>query len=141
VPLITVLPVLFGAFVLVASPVVATGALPGTPGKVLLGVSIAAFFVTALAAIGRDAASDRITASLFGSSPADEALVEEPDSQQASEAEQVERWRRRRLAALGVADTTAMILAAEREFSVHDLERLIATGCPLGTALRILDPA
>lgn len=140
VPLIKVLPVLFGAFVLVAIVVVKTGTLPATPVEVLLGLSIAAFFVTALAAIGRDASRDRTTASLSGSPSADVALVEERDPPRASEVEQVERWRHTRLAALGVADATAMILAAQREFSVHELERLIASGCPLGTALRILDP-
>jgi hypothetical protein len=32
------------------------------------------------------------------------------------------------------------MLAAEPAFSVHELERLLAAGCPLGTALRILRP-
>lgn len=140
VPLITVLPVLFGAFLLAAIVVVKTGTLPATPVEVFLGVSIAAFFVTAFAAIGRDDTRDRTTSFLSESSSADFALVEERDPPHSSEVEQVERWRHARLAALGVADDTATILAAQREFSVHELERLIASGCPLGTALRILDP-
>ena len=42
-----------------------------------------------------------------------------------------------RLRRLGVPRELAATLAAERAFSVHDLERLLAAGCPLGTALRI----
>ena len=140
VSLIKVLPGLFGASVVVAIVVVKTGALLGTPVEVFLGLSIAAFFVSALAAIGRDDPHDRTTASVAGSPLADVALVVEHDRMEGSEVEHVERWRHARLAALGVADETATILAAQREFSVHELERLTASGCPLGTALRILDP-
>ena len=45
------------------------------------------------------------------------------------------------MVAAGVAEDTAAILAAHRMFSVHELERLLDAGCPLGTALRILWPA
>jgi hypothetical protein len=49
-------------------------------------------------------------------------------------------WRRTRLVALGVPEDVALV-HAEDAFSVHELTRLRAQGCPLGTALRILWPA
>jgi hypothetical protein len=45
------------------------------------------------------------------------------------------------LTALGVSEDVALVLAESPSFSVHELKRLLARGCPLGTALRILWPA
>jgi hypothetical protein len=45
------------------------------------------------------------------------------------------------LTRLGVSEYPALILAYDPRFSVDDLKRLLAMGCPLATALRILWPA
>ena len=45
------------------------------------------------------------------------------------------------LVRLGVAEESALFLAAHPAFSVQELKRLLARGCPLATALRILWPA
>jgi hypothetical protein len=42
---------------------------------------------------------------------------------------------------LGVPEYAALILAHDPSFSIDDLKRLRARGCPLPTALRILWPA
>jgi hypothetical protein len=46
------------------------------------------------------------------------------------------RWRTERLMALGYEFAQAALLACSPA-DVHELERLIARGCPLGTAARI----
>jgi len=48
----------------------------------------------------------------------------------------VVRWRTERLMALGYEFAQAALLACSTA-DVHELERLIARGCPLGTAARI----
>jgi hypothetical protein len=45
------------------------------------------------------------------------------------------------LVRLGVSEDAAIFLATDPAFSVQELKRLLARGCPLGTALRILWPA
>jgi hypothetical protein len=45
------------------------------------------------------------------------------------------------LTRLGASEYAALILSQDPSFSVDDLKRLLAMGCPLGTALRILWPA
>jgi hypothetical protein len=47
------------------------------------------------------------------------------------------RWRTERLRFLGYDVARAAVLACSA-VDVHDLERLIARGCPLGTAVRIV---
>ena len=47
------------------------------------------------------------------------------------------RWRTERLTALGYDTARAIILACST-VDVHELERLIARGCPLATAVRIV---
>jgi hypothetical protein len=42
---------------------------------------------------------------------------------------------------LGVPEYAALILSHDPSFSIDDLKRLLARGCPLPTALRILWPA
>jgi hypothetical protein len=46
------------------------------------------------------------------------------------------RWRTRRLTALGY-DLPQAVLLAGSTVDIRELERLIAGGCPLGTAVRI----
>lgn len=46
------------------------------------------------------------------------------------------RWRTERLMALGYEFGHAALLACS-EVDIHELERLIARGCPLGMAARI----
>ena len=45
------------------------------------------------------------------------------------------------LTRLGVAEDAALLLSQDPSFSIPELKRLLARGCPLGTALRILWPA
>ena len=45
------------------------------------------------------------------------------------------------LTRLGVSEYPALMLAHDPSFSIDDLKRLLAMGCPLGTALRIVWPA
>jgi hypothetical protein len=47
------------------------------------------------------------------------------------------RWRTQRLRALGYDLARAVVLACSA-VDVHELERLIVRGCPLGTAVRIV---
>jgi predicted phosphoribosyltransferase len=129
-----------GGLVLAAIVAAKLGALATIPSQVVLAVVIPAFFLTALAAVRADG-SQRRTPDRPGGSHADDAAdIIEDDPPGQSEIEQVERWRHTRLAALGVADESAIILAAQRDFSVHEFERLLGSGCPPDTALRILEP-
>lgn len=132
-----ILALLAGAVVLAAITGVKSGAMSPLAAKVVLGVTIPIFFGAFLAAIPRGG-----TAALgAGWRPAEAPPAAENDVQGGSEAERVYAWRNARLAALGVAADTAMILGAHPTFSVHELDRLLKAGCPLGTALRILWPA
>jgi hypothetical protein len=45
------------------------------------------------------------------------------------------------LSRLGVPEDAALVLSQDPSFSIPELKRLLARGCPLGTALRILWPA
>jgi hypothetical protein len=45
------------------------------------------------------------------------------------------------LTRLGVPEHAALLLAHDPAFSIDDLRRLLAMGCPVGTALRIVWPA
>jgi hypothetical protein len=134
------LAVLLGAVVMAGIAAAKSGALPVLPAKLVLGLSIPLFYAAALGAIRRDGSRGPSSALREGPRRADFALVEEQTGRRVSEIEQVQRWRRARLVALGVADEPARILAARAELSVHELERLLEAGCSLGTALRILDP-
>lgn len=134
-----ILAAFLGAVVLGTIAGLTSGAMPPLPAKVVLGVTIPLLFLTWLAAIP---ATSRIRAAAPrpGGRPL-EASPSEDDLERASEVDRVHGWRNARLLALGVAEDTAMMLAAHRTFSVHELERLVAAGCPLGTALRIVWPA
>jgi hypothetical protein len=135
-----------GAVVLSAIAGVKSGAMPPLAAKVVLGITIPIFFGAFFGAIPRG----RGPALGAGWRPAQGRLrppltfvrpVAENGLQHGSEVERVYAWRSERLAALGVAGETAMILGAHPRFSVHELDRLLKAGCPLGTALRILWPA
>jgi hypothetical protein len=114
------------------------GVLPALAAKVLLGVTIALFFTVSCLAVKLDGANNR------EAPPAPPVVADDRErgdyGESASEVEQVYRWRRMRLERLGVHRELRAILAADAAFSIHELERLVAAGCPLGTALRILQP-
>jgi hypothetical protein len=133
------LPAFAGALVLAAIMGLTLDAVPKLPAKIILGVSIPVFFGAALAAI--PPAGPRPAARRAAPRPDDGAQVADGrDIQSPSGNEHVQAWRRTRLAALGVPEDVALVLAEERSFSHHELKRLLAEGCPLGTALRILWP-
>ena len=129
---------LLGVAILAAIASVKAGALPVLGGKVILGGTIPLFFGMAFAAIRMDSQSGRKAPSVELSF--DEELAVDEDFQLAPEVERVYRWRSTRLSRLGLDQERTDILAAEPAFSVHELERLLGAGCPLGTALRILQP-
>jgi hypothetical protein len=131
---------LAGALVLAAVTGLSLNAVPPLPGKIVLGISLPIFYGTALAAI-TPASPPRRSARLPRQHSDHPAPMTEDDQRHPSEAERVRAWRRARLAALGVPKDAARILADDSSFSVHDLKQLLAEGCPLRTALRILWPA
>jgi hypothetical protein len=132
-----ILALFLGAVVLIAIAGVKSGAMTPLAAKVTLGITIPILFASVLGAIPRG----RAAALRPGWRPAEVASAAEDDLQRGSEAERVHRWRSARLAALGVAEETAVTLAAQPAFSVHDLDRLLEAGCPLRTAVRILWPS
>jgi hypothetical protein len=76
-----------------------------------------------------------------GPRPDDPTRVADDYLQQPSEPERLSARRRTCLAALGVPEDVALVFAEDPSFSIHELNRLRAQGCPLDTALRILWPA
>jgi hypothetical protein len=129
-----------GALVLATIVGLKLEAVPELPAKIILGVSIAVFFGAALAAIPQ--AQPGPAARRAVPRPDDGAgVVDDHDIQSPSEDERVQVWQRTRLAELGVPEDVALVLAEDRSFSHHELKRLLAEGCPLDTALRILWPA
>jgi hypothetical protein len=136
-----ILTALAGALVLAAIMGLKLDAVPELPAKIILGVSIAVFFGAAFGAMGPPA-RPRPAARRPDPRPDDGTPAAETDDlQRPSEDERVHAWRRTRLTALGVPEDVALVLAEDPSFSHHELERLLAHGCPLGTALRILQPA
>jgi hypothetical protein len=116
-------------------------AVPEPPAKIILGVSLAVFYGAALAAI-RPSAPPIPAASRPDPRPQEgRPAADANDDDRPSEDERVRAWRRSRLTALGVPEDVALILAENPSFSHHELKRLLENGCPLGTALRILQPA
>ena len=130
-----------GTLVLAAIMGLNLDAVPELPAKISLGVSMPVFVAAALAAIPARPGS---AARRPGPRPDDAPPVAadyDDDMHRPSEDERVQAWRRTRLAALGVPEDVSLVLAEERSFSLHELKQLLADGCPLGTALRILWPA
>jgi hypothetical protein len=135
-----ILAILLGVAVVAAIAANKSGALPALPAKIVLGVTLPLLYGTSLAAIGTRRPRRGVTVG-GDRRPLEDGPAGQDDLRPAREVEQVYRWRRTRLASLGVTDDAAMILAADGRFSVHEFERLLTAGCPLDTALRILRPA
>ena len=108
-----VLAALAGALVLAAFLALKLDAVPPLPAEIALGVSLPVLY---FALIGT------ITPAVARVSPRREDRFSV-------------------LIRLGVAEYPALILAYDPSFSIDDLRRLLAMGCPLDTALRILWPA
>jgi hypothetical protein len=135
-----ILATLAGALVFAAVTALGLDAVPELPAKIMLGVSIPVFYGAVLGAI-RPPSRPRPAARRPGPYPDHGAPLVDDDLGPPSETERLRAWRSARLAALGVPEDVAPVLAQDPSFSVHELKRLLAHGCPLGTALRILWPA
>jgi hypothetical protein len=143
-----ILATLAGGLVLAAIMGLKLDAMPELPAKIILGISLPVFYGAALGAI-RPPARPRPAARRpdprpdDGTPTGDTDDVQRPseDVQPPSEDERVRAWRRTRLTALGVPEDLALVLAEDLSFSHHELKRLLGRGCPLDTALRILQPA
>jgi hypothetical protein len=131
---------LAGALVLVAITGLSLDAVPELPAKIVLGVSLPVFYGAMLRAItppSRPGPGARRP----GPRPDDATPVADEDLPQPCEAERLSARRRTRLTELGVPEDVALVLAEDPSFSIHELNRLRAQGCPLDTAVRILWPA
>lgn len=58
--------------------------------------------------------------------------------QEESEAERVERWRRRELRRAGYTRDAAQVLSICQDVDLHEAVELIESGCPEQVALKIL---
>ena len=136
----TIIATVAGALVLAAVMGLRLDAVSELPAKIILGVSLAVFFGAAFGAI-RPAARPSPAVRRSDLRPDDGAhAADAGDEQRPSEDERVCAWRRTRLIALGVPVDGALVLAEDASFSHHELRRLLGEGCPLDTALRILQP-
>ena len=135
-----ILATLGGALVLVAITGLSLDAVPELPAKIVLGVSLPLFYVAMLGAITPPSRPGP-AARRPGPRPDDATRVADDDLRQPSEAERLSARRRTRLAALGVPEDIALVLGEDPSFSIDELNRLRAQGCPLDTAVRILWPA
>lgn len=54
------------------------------------------------------------------------------------EADPVRQWRLDELVRAGYTPVDALVLSGRRDVDIHVAERLLRTGCPANTALRIL---
>jgi hypothetical protein len=61
-------------------------------------------------------------------------------SQEARQADEVVRWRRRQLTGAGFGDPLASRLAGDPRWDLHALIELVERGCPPELAARILAP-
>jgi hypothetical protein len=136
-----ILAVLAGVLALAAIIVLRLDAVPALPAKIILGVSLPVLYGAMLGAI-RPRSRPGPAAHRPAPRPDDGngTSVADDDLRHPSEAERLSAWRRTRLVELGVPEDVALVYA-EDAFSVHELNRLRAQGCPLNTALRILWPA
>ena len=128
-----------GALILAAVTGLKLGAVPSLPAKIVLGLSLAVFYgamVGALRPVSRPAPAARHC----GSRPDDRTNSALDDWPHPLEAERVRAWRRARLATLGVPEGAALVLAEDPSFNIKELKQLLANGCPVATALRILWP-
>jgi hypothetical protein len=115
---------------------VQSGVLGPFGARPLLAVTVALFFAMSFAAMRMDPQS-RPELPFPGRARVEDALARDREAEP-PEIDEVYGWRSMRLRRLGVPRELRVNLAAERAFSVHELERLLAAGCPLDTALRIL---
>ena len=129
-----------GALALAAITALSLDAVPALPAKIVLGVSLPVFYGAMLAAI-RPPSPPAPAARRPGGAPDEATPAADDDLRHPSEGERLSAWRRTRLTALGVPEDVALVLAEDPSFSIHELKRLLAQGCPLDTALRILWPA
>jgi hypothetical protein len=116
-----------------------SGALGPFAARPLLAVTVALFFAMLFAAMRRDTPIRR-EVPFHGRARGEEDALTRERQAAPPETDEVCDWRSMRLRRLGVPRELTANLAAEPAFSVHELERLLAAGCPLDTALRILDP-
>jgi hypothetical protein len=135
-----ILATLAGALVLLAIMGLSLDAVPELPAKIVLGVSLPLFYGAMLAAITPPSPPGP-AARRPGPRPDDATRGDDDDLPQPSEPERLSARRRTRLTALGVPEDVALVFAEDPSFSVGELSRLRAQGCPLDTALRILWPA
>lgn len=140
VPPCAMLATLAGVLVLGAITGLNLDAVPEFPAKIVLGVSLPVFYGAMLGAI-RPPSPPAPAARCPGPRPDDATRVADDDLRRPSEAERLSARRRTRLSALGVPEDVALVFAEDPSFSIHELNRLRAQGCPLDTALRILWPA
>jgi hypothetical protein len=108
-----VLAALAGALVLAAVLALKLDAVPQLPAEITLGVSLPVLYLALIGTI----------------QPAVARLTPRREDRFSV------------LTSLGVPEYAALLLAHDPSFSIDDLRRLLAMGCPLGTALRILWPA
>jgi hypothetical protein len=135
-----ILATLAAAPVLLAITGLSLDAVPELPAKIVLGVSLPVFYGAMLGAI-TPPSRPAPTARRPGPRPDDATRVADDALPQPSEAERLSALRRTRLTAFGVPEDVALVFAEDPSFSVHELNRLRAHGCPLDTAVRILWPA
>jgi hypothetical protein len=135
-----ILATLAGALVLLAITGLSLAAVPELPAKIVLGVSLPVFYGAIFGAI-RPPSPPGPAAHRPDLGPDDGTRVADDDLRQPSEAERLSARRRTRLVALGVPEDLALVFAEDPSFTIHELNRLRAQGCPLDTALRILWPA
>jgi hypothetical protein len=133
-----ILATLAGALVFAAITGLKLDAVPALPAEIILGVSLPVLYGAMLGAIPSHPGP---VARRPGPRPDDGTPVADDDLRHPSEAERLSARRRTRLAALGVPEAVALVLDEDPSVSIQGLQRLLAQGCPLGTALRILWPA
>jgi hypothetical protein len=134
-----ILATLAGALILLAITALSLDAVPDLPAKIVLGVSLPVFYGAMLGAITPPSRPGP-AARRPGQRPDDATRVADDDLRQPSDAERLSAQRRTRLAALGLPEDVALVFAEDPSFSLQELNRLRAHGCPLDTAVRILWP-
>lgn len=133
-----ILVILLAVVVMATIGSVQSGALGPFAALPLLAVTVALFFAMSFAAMRMDTPIRRAVP-FRGRARVEDAPARDREAE-SPEIDEVFAWRSVRLQRLGVPRNLTPNLAAEPAFSLHELERLLAAGCPLGTALRILHP-
>jgi hypothetical protein len=131
-----VIAVVAGVVVVTAIAAVKADVLSPMPAKIVLGSALPFFYGSSLAAIGHG--NGRRRHRDHETLEADENAQD--DSLDEDEPGLVYSWTKERLVSAGVSEPSAELLSIDHRFSVHELEQLLDAGCPLETALRILEP-